>query len=215
VGEGRSPASVEGWYRKRGVDAQDARLAWPYDAAVSTDTTVQPGQLSPDGLWRWDGAQWVSVAAGAAPLPPPRRSRSWIWWLIGGCAVLLVLGAIGAGFGIYSLVNRFQHGGFTCLPSDFPTYPGASVIAENTQLGNEFSPEDNTRCNMGFDSTDSAATVRTYYEAQLNRGDWTIVSSDTDSGVISFQRKSRPQTVGTVTLLGRGQHSSIDVRLDS
>jgi hypothetical protein len=182
---------------------------------MSSDPAVQPGQLSPDGLWRWDGTQWVPVAAEAAPLPPPRRSRSWIWWLVGGCAVVLVLGAIGAGFGIYSLVNRLQHGGFSCLPSDFPTYPGASVVSENAKIGNEFSPGDSSRCTMVFDSNDNGAAVTTYYEAQLNNGDWTIVSTDSANGVISFQRKSRPQTVGTVTLLGRGQHSEIDIQLDS
>jgi hypothetical protein len=182
---------------------------------MSSGSTVQPGQLSPDGLWRWDGTQWVPAAQGSAHLPPARRSRSWIWWLVGGCGVLLILGAVGAGFGVYSLVNRFQHGGFSCLPSDFPIYPGASLVNENTQIGTEFSPGDNSRCNMTLDSNDSVGTVTTYYEAQLNTGDWTIVSSDSANGVISFQLKSRPQTVGTVTLLGRGQHSEIDIRLDS
>jgi len=28
-----------------------------------------PGYLSPDGLWRWDGARWVPV--GSQPPPPP------------------------------------------------------------------------------------------------------------------------------------------------
>jgi hypothetical protein len=41
------------------------------------------------------------------------------------------------------------------------------------------------------------------------------VSTDSVNGVINFQLKSRPETVGTVTLLGRGQHSEIDIRLDS
>ena len=181
---------------------------------MASGPAVQPGQLSPDGLWRWDGTTWVPVAAGA-PMPPPRSSNSWIWWLVGGCAVLLILGAVGAGFGIHSLVNRFQQGGFSCLPSDFPIYPGASVVNENTQIGNEFSPGDSTRCNMALDSNDSVVTVTAYYELQLNEGDWTIVTTDSANGVISFQRKSRPQTVGTLTLLGRGQHSSIDIQLDS
>jgi hypothetical protein len=148
-------------------------------------------------------------------MPPPHRSRSWIWWLVGGCGVLLVLGAVGAGFGVYSLVTRFQHGGFSCLPSDFPTYPGASAVNENAQIGNEFSPGDNNRCNMAFDSNDDVATVTTFYQAQLNSGDWTIVSTDSVNGVINFQLKSRPETVGTVTLLGRGQHSEIGIQLDS
>ena len=181
---------------------------------MSSDPAVQPGQLSPDGLWRWDGAQWVSVAQGVAALPPP-RARGWIWWLVGGCALVLVLGAIGAGFGIYSLVTRFQKGGFSCLPSDFPSYPGASVVSENTRVGSVVSAGDSTRCTMVIDSNDEVATVTTYYQARLNNGDWTIVSSDAANGVITFQRKSRPQTVGTVTLLGRGQHSEIDIQLDS
>jgi hypothetical protein len=68
---------------------------------------------------------------------------------------------------------------------------------------------------MGFDSNDSVATVMAYYEAQLSNGDWTIASIDSATGVIGFRRKSRPQTVGTLSLLGRGQHSLINIRLDS
>ncbi|HEY8841390.1 MAG TPA: hypothetical protein VIO80_12255 [Candidatus Dormibacteraeota bacterium] len=182
---------------------------------MSSDPTVQPGQLSPDGLWRWDGAQWVPAAPGASPMPPPRRSRGWIWWVVGGCGVLLVLGAIGAGFGVYSLVTKFQQGGFSCLPSDFPNYPGTSVVSENTKIGAGISTGDSTRCTIVLDSNDDVATVTTYYMEHLNGGDWTIVSSDSANGVIDFQLKSRPQTVGTVTLLGRGQHSEIDIQLDS
>lgn len=129
--------------------------------------------------------------------------------------MLLVLGAIGVGFGVYSLVTGFQHGKFSCLPPDFPSYPGASVTNENTLIGTEFSPGDSRRCNIVLDSNDSVATVTSYYEQQLGTGDWTIVSSDPTNGVISFQLKTRPQTVGTVTLLGKGQHSEIDIQLDS
>jgi hypothetical protein len=176
---------------------------------VSTEPGAQVGQLSPDGLWRWDGSQWVATAPGFAPTPGPQRSRSWIWWLVGGCAVLLVIGLVGGGFGLYSLVQRFQHGGFSCLPSDFPSYPGASVVSENTKVGT------GAQCNMVYDSNDDVATVTTYYQAHLNSGDWTIVSSDSTNGAISFQRKSSSQTTGTVTLVGRGQHSEIDIQLDN
>jgi hypothetical protein len=182
---------------------------------VSTEPGAQVGQLSPDGLWRWDGSRWVSTSPGFAPTPGPQRSRPWIWWLVGGCAVLLVVGLIGGGFGLYTLVTRFQQGAFSCLPSDFPSYPGATVGNENTAVGNEFSPGDNTRCNMVLNSNDGAAAVTSFYQTQLNSGDWTIVSSDAATGVIAFQLKSRPQTVGTVTVLGRGQHSQIDIQLDS
>jgi hypothetical protein len=66
-----------------------------------------------------------------------------------------------------------------------------------------------------LDSDDDVATVTSYYQDHLGTGDWTIVSSDSANGVISFERNSRPQTIGTVTLLGRGQHSEIDIQLDS
>jgi hypothetical protein len=148
-------------------------------------------------------------------MPAARRSRGWIWWLVGGCAVLLVLAAIGAGFGLYSLVTRFQQGAFSCLPSDFPGYPGASVVSVNTKVGTGISAGDSTRCTIVYESNDDIGTVTAYYQSHLNSGDWTIVTSDSASGVIGFQRKSRPQTVGTVTLLGRGQHSEIDIQLDS
>jgi hypothetical protein len=148
-------------------------------------------------------------------MPPPRSSMAWIWWLVGGCAVVLVIAVVAAGFGAYTLINRFQSGGFSCLPPDFPIFPHASVVAENTQIGNEFTPGDSTRCNMAFQSNDSAATVTAYYDLQLMAGDWTIVSSDPANGFISFQRKSSSRTAGTVTVLGLGQHTSIEVQLDS
>ena len=182
---------------------------------MSPDPVVQPGQLSPDGLWRWDGTRWVSTTPGFAPTPAPRRSRSWIWWLVGGCAVLLIIGTIGVGFGVYTLVTRFQNGAFSCLPADFPNYPRASVISENTTTEAGLPSGDSRRCNMVLDSNDSVAAVTTFYQAQLNNGDWTITSSDSSNDVIHFQRKSRPQTVGTLTVLGRGQYSEVQIQLDS
>ena len=148
-------------------------------------------------------------------MPAPQRSRNWIWWLVGGCGLLIVIGAIGAGFGVYSLVTKFQHGDFSCLPPDFPTYPGAAVVSQNTKVGAGMSPGDGTRCTIVLNSNDDVATVTGFYQSHLNDGDWTVVSSDAANGVIDFLRKSRPQTVGTVTLLGRGQHSEIDIQLDS
>jgi hypothetical protein len=176
---------------------------------------VQPGQLSPDGLWRWDGVQWVRATPGVSPMPAPRRSNAWIWWLAGGCVVLTMLGFIGAGFGIYGLVRGFQSGGFTCLPSDFPSYPNVTVANEQTRFGTGVAPGDTNECRMVLDSNDNVTTVTGYYKQQLNSGDWITTSSDLSSGVISFQLASRPQTIGTVSLLARGQHTEIRIVLDS
>ena len=146
-------------------------------------------------------------------MPQPRSSRSWIWWLVGGCAVLLVIGAVGAGFGIYSLVNRFQHGGLSCLPSDFPNYPGDSVVNENAQLGNEFSPGDSSRCTMVFQSNDGVDIVSAFYRSEVDSTDWAI-TSPVNNGEFQFQRRSRPQTVGTVSIASSGNQTIIHVQLD-
>ncbi len=174
---------------------------------------VQPGQLSSDGMWRWDGVRWVPAAA--YPPSAPRRSHTWIWWVAGGCAVLLVLGLVGVGVGVYNLVNSFQHGGFACLPSDFPNYPGATVITENTYVGTAVAPGDSKRCSMVLKSTDDPATVTAFYQDKLNGGDWKVTAYIASIGQIQFQRVSRQQSVGVVELLGRGQQTEIHIQLDS
>lgn len=157
-------------------------------------------------MWRWDGARWVAMA------PAARRSRAWIWWVAGGCGLLLVLAVVGGAAGIVSLVNSFQHGGFTCLPSDFPSYPGVTVVNENTYYGTGVAPGDTKSCRMTLDSNDTVATVTAFYKEKLDSGDWKVVSFSDSTGQIQFLRVSRPQTVGTVDLLGRG--SSTEIRID-
>lgn len=147
---------------------------------------------------------------GGAPLmPAPRRSRAWIGWLAGGCALLLVLAVIGAAFGLSSLVKEFQNGAFNCLPSDFPSYPGATVSSENTSFGTT------RRCSIVLESDDGVAAVTAFYHQELSTGDWTITSSDPGSGEFSFRLRSRAQTYGTISLLGRGQHTEIEIQLNS
>lgn len=166
-------------------------------------------------MWRWDGAQWVATAPSAAAAPAVRRSKAWIWWVAGGCAVVLVLAVIGGAIGIVSLVNSFQHGGLTCLPSDFPGYPGTTVVSENTTIGSGAAPGDSKLCRMTLASNDSVATVTAFYNEKLNSGDWKVVNFNDSSGEIQFQRASRPLTVGIVDLLGRGTGSEIRIELSS
>jgi hypothetical protein len=166
-------------------------------------------------MWRWDGARWVATTPAAPGPPAARRSRVWIWWVAGGCALVLVLAVVGGAIGIASLVNTFQHGGLTCLPSDFPKYPGATVINENTYVGTGVAPGDSKSCRMTLDSNDDVATVTAFYNQKLNSGDWKVVSYSDASGRIQFQRASRPLTVGTVDLLGRGTGTEIRIDLSS
>ena len=182
---------------------------------MASGPPVQPGQLSPDGLWRWDGAQWVPAGWSAQPAVAPRRSRTWVWWLAGGCALLLVIGLVGGAIGIYSLANRFQQGAFSCLPKDFPAYPGTTVTSENTYVGSNVAPSDSRRCQMTLQSGDDVATVTAFYREKLDSGDWKVTAFLSDGGQIQFHRVSRQATFGLVDLLGRGQHTEIRIQLDS
>jgi len=180
-----------------------------------SDPPPDAGQLSPDGMWRWDGRQWVPATPQPAVQARPRGSRTWIWLVAGGCAVLLVLGAVGAVVGGMALVSRVQHGDFACLPSDFPSYPSATVTGEKTYVGTGLAPGDTHECTETLASDDSVATVSDFYTSRLSSGDWKITSNDQAFGTIRFARVSRAQTVGVVALVGRGSHTEIDIKLDS
>jgi hypothetical protein len=143
-----------------------------------------------------------------------RRSFAWVWWLAGGCAVLVVIAVIAGVLGLSSLVSSFQHGGFTCLPSDFPSYPGATVSSENTYVGTGVPAGDTKRCTMVLESNDDVNTVTSWYSSNLNSGDWSA-SSDTANGTIQFDNRTRPATNGTIELLGRGQQTEIRIALYS
>jgi len=145
-------------------------------------------------------------------------SRIWIWWVAGGCALLLVIGMGGAIWGVVSLIKTVNSIGpvpSNCLPSDFPGYPGASVgdVSEFTGAGapRGYSEE----CQMTFESNDDSATVRDFYASRLNSGDWAVTSNDGATGKIKFRRVSRPVTVGALDISSRGQHTAIQVTIDS
>lgn len=125
-----------------------------------------------------------------------------------------MLGAAGI-VGIVSLANTFQRGGFSCLPSDFPSYPGASVGSQRTYVGTGVAPGDTRSCAITLQSNDDVATVTAFYSEKLGSGDWKVTNFDRSSGQIKFQRISRPLTVGIVELLGRGQHTEIRIELYS
>ena len=122
--------------------------------------------------------------------------------------MLLLFGVIGAVAGGKVLVDRFQQGGFTCLPSDFPRYPGATVSSESTYTGTSGS-----ECRMAFDTGDPVSWVGPYYQTWLDSGDWSVVSVDYDTGTITFHRRSRPQAAGTAKLARLGQGTRISVVL--
>jgi hypothetical protein len=182
---------------------------------MGAQTPYQVGQLSPDGNWMWDGARWVpSQTSGQAP-PPPQRSRTWLWWVGGGCALLLVTVVGGGIWALSSLVNAVQHGQLTCMPSDFPRYPGAMVTRDYTYVGTGVAPGDSRECQETLSSNDDVATVTDFYASKLASGDWHVTANDKTSGQIRFARTSKSQQVGAIQLLGRGEHTVIEIKFDS
>ncbi|TMC54651.1 MAG: hypothetical protein E6J20_01555 [Chloroflexi bacterium] len=181
---------------------------------MSAPPPGEVGQLSPDGMWRWDGQRWVPTGEAGPPQTAGPR-RTWIWWLAGGCALLLVIGVIGGIYGFVSLVHTFQRGGLSCLPSDFPRYPGASTTRDYTYYATNLSPGDTRECQEVLASNDDVATVTDFYAGKLSSGDWKITADDRANGELKFARVSRPLTVGVVDMLGRGQHTVIQIKLDS
>jgi hypothetical protein len=163
-------------------------------------------------MWRWDGVQWVPLVG--QPIARP-RTRPWIWWLAGGCALLLVIGLVGAGFGIYSLAHSLSSATFACLPSDFPSYPGARVMSSINYVGTAVAPGDSKSCRMVLESTDDVATVTAFYDDKLRTGDWAVIADLPKYGQIQFHRVSRPQAFGLVLLLGKGQQTEMRIQFDS
>jgi len=98
---------------------------------------------------------------------------------------------------------------------DFPRYPGATVTGDYTTVGTNVAPGDSRECRESLDSSDGVAAVTDFYTSRLNSDDWKISSNDRANGELRFYRVSRPQTIGVIDLLGRGQHTVIQIKLDS
>jgi hypothetical protein len=148
-----------------------------------------PNRLSPDGRWRWDGTAWVPVG----PAPARRLSTGRVTVITAGSIVALLL--VGTGLAaltgaVSSIQSRFAvHSGGDCLPSDFPTYQGATRILTFT-VG--------PICSEGFTSTDGVDQVTSFYQAQLSNPPWVVTGSSTNPATIMFARQDRAQSAGEV-----------------
>ena len=106
--------------------------------------------------------------------------------------------------GVYTAVR--QIGRASCLPSDFPQYQGATITGLNVYNGTGGS-----RCDMTFDSADSASQVTDFYTKQLDQGNWLILSRSAADGTITFEKRSDPGVHGRLQVLGKGDHSAFEV----
>lgn len=118
----------------------------------------------------------------------------------------------GAAYGATSLFNRLKAGGFSCLPSDFPSYPHTTIGGESYSLN---APTPGSSCRLVLESNDSSAAVLGFYENRLAAGNWRVTSTDTTTGDITFRNVKKAKTTGGVHIAAQGNHTEITVQLYS
>ena len=117
--------------------------------------------------------------------------------MVAGCATALVLAVVGIGYPAYSFVNRFFTGSHTCLPANFPLYPGATSSDCDVGLNGFYT---GFTCSVTFQSNDDVATVVAFYQSKLDTGDWWVTASDEQAGSVTFQFVRAAQPFGTVNV---------------
>jgi hypothetical protein len=144
------------------------------------------------------------------PQPQPQRRGVPIWaWIIGGCGVALVLGLVLLVIGGIILARSFQAGGLTCLPKDFPVYPGATYQNVRTNVGTGGSS-----CIVTLDAGASSTDVTAYYQQHLASGSWKATGYDPSQGVLRFGRTDNARATGRVAFLGHGTRTQVDIEYD-
>src|SRR5579859_4370389 len=150
--------------------------------------------LSADGMWRWDGVRWVPISAAPVAAKRPMRAR-WVALIVAGSIVSLLLAGTGlaAVSSAYSeLGNRFTAGASSnCLPSDFPTYPGAAIVTSLKAF---------SVCTTAFTTRDSSAEVITYFQTQLDQFPWRVTGGSGDQGTVEFARQDGAKGSGEVSV---------------
>jgi hypothetical protein len=130
--------------------------------------------------------------------------------VLAGCSTVIVLTAVGVGYGIYSLVQGVKHGSVTCLPSDFPRYPGATYAGFTFELNGVY--PGNT-CHAVFDSNDDVATVAAFYQSKLNTGAWQVTSIGNQPDRVTFLPTKSAVPFGTVQVAVRNTYTEITIDL--
>jgi hypothetical protein len=132
-----------------------------------------------------------------------------LWMWLAGCSTVIVLTAVGVGYGIYSLVQGVKNGSVTCLPSDFPRYPGATYARFSFDLNGAY--PGNT-CHAVFESNDDVATVTAFYKSKLNTGAWQVTIGD-QADMVTFQPAKNTAPFGTLQVATTNTHTEITIDL--
>ncbi len=131
-------------------------------------------------------------------------------WLLAGCLTVLLVTVAGVGFAIYSRVQGFLHGTYTCVPSDFPRYPGSANAEQTYELNGAYP---GSTCHVVLESNDDVATVTAFYESKLSTGAWQVNSSATQGGKVTFQPAKNAAPFGTVQVAVGNTRTEITIDL--
>jgi hypothetical protein len=123
---------------------------------------------------------------------------------------VIVLTVVGLGYGIYSFVQGVTHGTNTCLPSDFPRYPGAKYAFFSFELNGAYP---GTTCHAVFESNDDVGTITAFYQSKLNTGDWQVTSIGDQADGVTFQPAKSAAPFGTVRVAVINTHTEITIDL--
>jgi len=95
------------------------------------------------------------------------------------------------------------------FPKDFPIYAGASYQNVRTFVGTG-----GNTCTVTLDVVASSTDVTAYYQEHLSSGSWKVKGYDAGQGVLGFGRTDNARTSGTVTFLGHGTRTEVDIQYE-
>lgn len=117
---------------------------------------------------------------------------------VAGLIIIGVLRLSGGTSPLGGVVQQSPTSAFACLPSDFPVYPGESFFNEAVGLNPGATP--GNVCQKTFHSSDPPDTVYAFFAAQLNTGDWKVMSSNSSTRKITFISAKHARTNGNVAI---------------
>lgn len=145
------------------------------------------------------------------------RRQSWLLASAGLAAALAILITGVYSSGAYKLIHLpARQQALDCMPSNFPTYGGMTIVAAGYQRGVSLAPSDSTSCNMTWNSKATYSDVEAFYRKALSSGDWATnsLSGGQESREIQFYLIDRPDTQGWASI-SRTNVTVVEVRLFS
>jgi len=96
----------------------------------------------------------------------------------------------------------------TCLPLGFPVYPGSGFGGQSSQVSGGVRV-----CDVVFESNGGVAAVTSFYQRNLNSGNWQVTSSA--GGEIQFRLRNGKRTVahGTLNIAVTGERTEVTIEV--